>query len=55
MADGVVNNSTKLRPHKESYKEHCLHLLVVCTQGTFNHFGLSLKNLINLCIPFSVV
>lgn len=29
MGDGVVSNSTKLRPHKESYKEHSLHLPTV--------------------------
>jgi len=29
MDDVVVCNSTKLKPHKGSYKEHSSHLLIV--------------------------
>lgn len=29
MADMLVCNSTKLKPHKESNKEHSPHLLIV--------------------------
>lgn len=29
MANVVVCNSTKLKPHKDSYKKYSLHLLII--------------------------